>query len=266
MREPGSITAPGDERRNTVNTLLRTVLRDGVYSVLRRLPLKVTVALALVALALLVSVSGARAAELAYAELSASVTVTSATQASPTDLISAGAISFDGTTRVLVEGYAAQIDAGAAAKETQVDLWDGATNLGAVGGFGLTGSSGVYASIPFRFAKYVTPSAGSHTFRIAGWRVTGANWSFVSGTYYGTVYAPAFIRVSREPVDGAPGAAGDSTSCGSVGQPTCAVALGAGDRDRLDLAWWGIWGMVGLILVLLVAPSFSSFLRVTRGM
>lgn len=48
-----------------MNTLLRSVIRAGVYTVIRRLPLKVTVAIALVALALLIQVSGARAATVA---------------------------------------------------------------------------------------------------------------------------------------------------------------------------------------------------------
>jgi len=28
------------------------------------------------------------------------------------------------------------------------------------------------------------------------------------------------------------------------------------DSDRLDLAWWGTWALVGLVLVLLFAPSW----------
>jgi len=44
------------------------------------------------------------------------------------------------------------------------------------------------------------------------------------------------------------------------------VALSGGDRERLDLAWYGVWAAVGLLLVLMIAPTFLNLLRVTRGM
>lgn len=44
------------------------------------------------------------------------------------------------------------------------------------------------------------------------------------------------------------------------------VALSAGDRERLDLTWWGVWAVAGLVLVLMIAPAMLSVMRVTRGM
>ncbi len=44
------------------------------------------------------------------------------------------------------------------------------------------------------------------------------------------------------------------------------VALSESDRERFDLGWYGVWAIVGLLLVLMIAPRFTSALNVTRGM
>jgi hypothetical protein len=42
------------------------------------------------------------------------------------------------------------------------------------------------------------------------------------------------------------------------------VALAAADRQRLDLMWWGMWGLVGLTLVLLFSSKWHSAWRFLR--
>jgi len=39
------------------------------------------------------------------------------------------------------------------------------------------------------------------------------------------------------------------------------VALTTIDRNRLDLAWWGVWATVGLLFSLLVAPMMQRAFR-----
>lgn len=43
------------------------------------------------------------------------------------------------------------------------------------------------------------------------------------------------------------------------------VALSDSDRERLDLAWWGSWALVGLVFVLILAPRWFAAFRVTHG-
>lgn len=43
------------------------------------------------------------------------------------------------------------------------------------------------------------------------------------------------------------------------------VSLAPRDRERLDLAWWGIWGIVGLMLVGLFAPQWQRAFAFWRG-
>lgn len=42
------------------------------------------------------------------------------------------------------------------------------------------------------------------------------------------------------------------------------VALAAADRQRLDLMWWGMWGLVGLTFVLLFSSKWHSAWRFLR--
>lgn len=42
------------------------------------------------------------------------------------------------------------------------------------------------------------------------------------------------------------------------------VALSAPDRERLDLAWYGMWAVVGLLLVLLVSQKWYGAWRFLR--
>lgn len=53
----------------------------------------------------------------------------------------------------------------------------------------------------------------------------------------------------------------DTDVTASSGAPVSGtVALSADDAHRLDLAWWGMWALVGLVLVLLIAPRwFRAF-------
>jgi hypothetical protein len=59
----------------------------------------------------------------------------------------------------------------------------------------------------------------------------------------------------------------DSTAAtaGNSGAPVSGtVALDANASDRLDLAWWGVWAVAGLLLALIVAPMFTSSFRFLR--
>jgi hypothetical protein len=42
------------------------------------------------------------------------------------------------------------------------------------------------------------------------------------------------------------------------------LELTAGDRERLDLSWWGIWTVAGFILVLISAPLWEKAWRFWR--
>jgi hypothetical protein len=54
----------------------------------------------------------------------------------------------------------------------------------------------------------------------------------------------------------------DADIAAGNGQPVSGtVALSADDAQRLDLSWYGAWAGVGVLLVLLVAPTFLRSFR-----
>lgn len=125
--------------------------------------------------------------ELAYVEITADVTSASTSEASPTDVMSAGAIAFDGATRICIEFSCASWTNGVNGI-TYLNLWRDSTDLGRIGRRN-TGSQG--SSSPFLGRRYLTPSAGTFTYSIKTWHSTAA----------GTVIAvspwlPASLRIT----------------------------------------------------------------------
>jgi hypothetical protein len=109
------------------------------------------------------------------------------------DIVSAGAVTFDGSP-VLIEFYAAAASPGAGANCT-LHLFDGATDLGYIAQF-YNGGAGTIL-FPVFVTRKITPSAGSHTFKITGIS-GGATCGIAAGPGAASGdYQPAYIRVSR---------------------------------------------------------------------
>lgn len=64
-------------------------------------------------------------------------------------------------------------------------------------------------------------------------------------------------------VDGIAALASDT--CGGPSLPPCDVALVEADHESLNLVWWGVWALVGLMFILIVAPRWFAAFRVTHG-
>lgn len=97
-----------------------------------------------------------------YVEATGTVAVTSTNAAAPTTIITHNAVTFDGATRVLIEFYC--YNAQPNNQNISFALWDGATDLGLVtNNISAVTQSG--AAVVAR--RFMTPSAGAHTF---SWR------------------------------------------------------------------------------------------------
>ena len=127
----------------------------------------------------------------AYVELTTSVTVNATVEATPNDVVSAGSVAFDGSTRVRIECYFPRVGTGAVSAATVLNLWDGATNLGRLG----QPSAGAVVDEPFLAARYLTPSAASHEYKIRGWR-TGADGHVTAGAGGAGDEIAGYIRIS----------------------------------------------------------------------
>jgi hypothetical protein len=256
------------------------------------------------------SVSRASGAELAYAEITANVTVASTTAATPTSVVDAGSVTYAASTPIVVEFSAPLVTSNCSCAEA-CELEDGGSVAGTIW------QTGANSGLPAYGARRFAPSAGSHDYSIGCYRQSGSGSVVVNpGNSSGTNPVPAFIRITL--ADGGGGTAGPTgatgpagptgatgpagpagsggsgtlaglsdvalsgtanhdvltysagtakwtngtlpaSTCGGVGQAACVVSMGADDASRLDLSWWGTWLLCGLVVCLLVLPSFGRF-------
>lgn len=133
-------------------------------------------------------VQGAWARELGYAQFTSNVSVTATTEASANTVVSASAISFDGSTIALVEFYAARIDPGSTF--TSVFLFQDGASLGQIGQT-LTAGPSIYV------ARRLTPASGSRTYSIRAAVNAGTGTIYAgAGGGSGTIM-PGFILITR---------------------------------------------------------------------
>lgn len=127
--------------------------------------------------------------ELAYVEFTANVTPTGTTSGAPTEIVSAGAITFTAEP-ILVEFFApGASDGGSGANRTHFILRDGTSVVADPLGF-LDSVSGI---IPVTLFKRLTPTAASHTYNFAAYTGDG-----VGSTIHADADAPGFIRIMQK--------------------------------------------------------------------
>ena len=149
--------------------------------------------------------------ELAYAQRTTNIALSSTSDSSPTDLgLSAAAITLDGSTKICVEfgGQLSVDNGGGNAGVAIVTLYSGTLNA--------TGRMGILSQLEWdetsitgegliQLTKnervYLTPAAGTYTFKLGGWKFGPSTCTLLAGT--GTtigsgssVLMPAYIRVT----------------------------------------------------------------------
>jgi hypothetical protein len=136
---------------------------------------------------------GGGGTELAYVEFTSNVTVSSTTEATPTDVVSAGAVTY-AAARIRVDFCAAGVLMGGSNGALSLTLWDGSTDLGRIGSWQQEAASG-QVNIPTMLSRFLTPSAGSHTYKIRGFS-TNSSATILVGAGGTGVRMPGWIRVS----------------------------------------------------------------------
>jgi hypothetical protein len=129
--------------------------------------------------------------EYAYTEFTSTVSVTATTEAGATTIVTAPAVTLDGSTIVMVEFFSPAVaPAAGAGNFVQMVLFDG-TSIGIAGT--VSPSSG---SIPVVIRRRLTPSAGAHTYSMRGY-VNAGTATAVGGIGGGGAALPGFIRVTK---------------------------------------------------------------------
>jgi hypothetical protein len=139
--------------------------------------------------------------EMAYVEFTTTKTATSSTEASAVTVVSAGAVSFDGATKVRIEFFAPQVNISDNSNGALLTLFDGttATVIGQL--YKFAGDS--VAAQP-RGAVYavreLTPSNASHTYFVgildAG-AITATHAAVLAGAGGAGTLLPGFIRIAK---------------------------------------------------------------------
>lgn len=127
-----------------------------------------------------------------YVERTTNLSVSATTPAGADTFITGNAVSYDGSTRILVEVFVVLSDA---RQFVELMIWDGSTDLGCIASYSNANSAN--AGSGMHGMRFLTPSNASHTYTIKAWR----------GGTIGTIYAgsggtagenlPAFLRITK---------------------------------------------------------------------
>lgn len=135
--------------------------------------------------------------ELSYVERTTSMSPTQTAEASAETVVTAAALSLDGSTRVRIEFYTPFArSANTTAATINFYLFDGSTSLGRIAVIGTPANNTTYA--PVHVDRFLTPSNASHTFSIRV-TVSGGTGAVAGGAGGSGVDAPAYIRVTTAP-------------------------------------------------------------------
>jgi hypothetical protein len=127
--------------------------------------------------------------ELAYNQITANVTITANSTAGANLIVEGTSRTYDGSP-VLVEFFSGAIQPGTA--QPVFNLWDASTDLGYVAFGGATPYQALYVR------RRITPTPGTHNYRIGGWLNAGTGSSLViAGAGGQNVWCPSFVRVTR---------------------------------------------------------------------
>jgi hypothetical protein len=126
--------------------------------------------------------------EFDYAQLTTGVNITATTEATANTVVTGGAVTYDGSTVVIIEAFVPSATKGTT--YTQWWLYDGSSSIGAWGVLQVTGGGSVY------LRRRLTPSNASHTYSLRG-SVDGATGTATGGAGGAGVYVPGFIRITK---------------------------------------------------------------------
>jgi hypothetical protein len=134
--------------------------------------------------------------ELYYAERTTALTLSSTSSTSPDDVMAGAALTY-AATPIVIEFYAPayQTPSTAAGHNCNITLWDGATDLGLIAKVVGPGNSVGTTQTPIYVVRKLTPTAGSHTYKIRAYFAnTAGTFNFGAGGVGN--FLPGFLRIT----------------------------------------------------------------------
>lgn len=134
---------------------------------------------------------GGGTTEYDYVAITSNVTVSSSTESSPNDVIVGNSVSYNGSTRVKIEGWLYDVaPSGGGNTYVVVNLWDGSTNLGRIGLV-----NDVQGTL--KMETFLTPSNAAHTYKLRAWNIGGSGTIGVQATTPTFAINPGgFLRIT----------------------------------------------------------------------
>lgn len=133
--------------------------------------------------------------EFDYVAFTSPVTVSGANEGAATTVVTGSAVTYDGSTIVVVHFFAPYVTVGSVAN-SEVDIWlyqDG-SSIGAMGTI-INPVATNSLNVPVQLETRFTPAAGSHTYSIRASRSSAG--SVGAGAGGSGAYRPGFIRITK---------------------------------------------------------------------
>lgn len=126
-----------------------------------------------------------------YTEFVADKSVTATTSGTADTVVTAPAVTFDGSTAVFVEFHAVAVKIGTS--NIKLELFDGATSLGLIVNTSTGGTSGV----PVFARRKLTPSAAAHTYSVKAYVDGGTGTVYAAAGGSAGTNMPGYIRITK---------------------------------------------------------------------
>ncbi len=111
------------------------------------------------------------------------------------DAITGNAVTYDGATRICIQVYCSQVSNGGAGATAEVYLYEGSTDLGRLGN---VYNPSARADVPLYCVRFLTPSTGSHTYKVKLVHGnTASTVSMLAGAGGAGTAMPAFLRITK---------------------------------------------------------------------
>lgn len=134
--------------------------------------------------------------EFDYAQTTSVATISATTAATANTVVTGNAVTYDGSTVVMVEVFFSQIYGPATANiDITVELYDGSSSIGALGSLrSETTNRNVSALF---MSRRLTPSNAAHTYSARAWVGTGSGGAGGLAGGSGGTMMPGFIRITK---------------------------------------------------------------------
>lgn len=134
--------------------------------------------------------------EFDYKEFTSPVSVTAVTEATANSVVTADAVTFDGSTAVWIEFFSPLVhpDFTASSRILNLVLYDGSSSIGQLGS--ITTPAAGELDAPTLVKRRLTPAAASKTYSVRAY-VNGGTGGVTAGAGGAGAYVPGYIRISK---------------------------------------------------------------------